>query len=105
MQIANPIYDVVFKYLLDDNKIAKKLISLIIGKEIKDLELLPTEFNNVNEEKNLTVYRIDFSAKVKMEDASYMNVIIEIQKAKFPTDICASENILVVAMLIQIILT
>ena len=33
MRIANPIYDVVFKYLLEDNKIAKKLISLIIGEE------------------------------------------------------------------------
>jgi hypothetical protein len=40
MQIANPIYDVVFKYLLEDNKIAKKLISLIIGEEIQSLTLV-----------------------------------------------------------------
>ncbi len=30
MQIANPIYDVVFKYLMEDAKIAKLLISSII---------------------------------------------------------------------------
>ena len=29
IQIANPIYDVVFKYLLEDNKIAKLIISRI----------------------------------------------------------------------------
>jgi hypothetical protein len=31
MQIANPIYDVVFNYLMEDAKIAKLLISSIIG--------------------------------------------------------------------------
>ncbi|MEA2013216.1 MAG: hypothetical protein U9O87_09125 [Verrucomicrobiota bacterium] len=87
MNIANPIYDVVFKYLLDDNKIAKKLLSLIIGKEIEELELKPTEFRNDLKEKTLTVYRLDFAAKVRLEDGSETNVIIEIQKAKFPTDI------------------
>ena len=34
MQIANPIYDVVFKYLMDDNQIAKLMLSAIIGEEI-----------------------------------------------------------------------
>ena len=35
MQIANPVYDVVFKYLMHDNSIAKKIISLIIDEEIE----------------------------------------------------------------------
>jgi len=34
----------------------------------------------------LTVYRLDFSAKIKTPDG-YKSVIIELQKAKFPTDI------------------
>jgi hypothetical protein len=29
--IANPIYDVVFKYLLEDIDIAKELLSTILG--------------------------------------------------------------------------
>ena len=87
MKIANPIYDVVFKYLLDDNKIAKKIISLIIGKKIRDLKLLPSEFQGENKEHSLTVYRVDFSAEIRLKDGSYMNVIIEIQKAKLHTDI------------------
>ena len=32
-KIANPIYDVVFKYLMSDNKIAKLLISDLLGEK------------------------------------------------------------------------
>jgi len=86
MQIANPIYDVVFKYLLDDNRIAKLIISAIIGEEIEELDFRPTEYRSDIERKSLTVYRLDFTAKIKTTDG-YKQVIIEIQKAKFPTDI------------------
>jgi len=58
MQIANPLYDVVFKYLLDDNKIARKFIGLIIGREILKLDLRPTEYRNDLEERPLTVLRL-----------------------------------------------
>jgi hypothetical protein len=34
MYIANPIYDVVFKYLMEDNKVTKQFISVIIGEEV-----------------------------------------------------------------------
>jgi hypothetical protein len=98
MQIANPIYDVVFKYLMEDSKVAKLLISAIIDEEIESLEFKPQEYvTEVDSEKierkpdlsypgTLTVYRLDFSAKIKTNDG-YKNLLIEIQKAKFPTDI------------------
>jgi hypothetical protein len=35
MIIANPIYDVVFKYLMDDAEIAKGIISRIIGEQLR----------------------------------------------------------------------
>ena len=38
MHIANPIYDVVFKYLMEDSKIAKLMISSITGEIIKTKE-------------------------------------------------------------------
>ena len=44
MLIANPIYDVVFKYLMDDSKIAKLIISSIIAEEIEELVFKPIEF-------------------------------------------------------------
>jgi len=97
MQIANPIYDVVFKYLMEDSKIAKLMISSIISENIEELVFMPQEFvsdiDNAKTEKtkrnrkdSLTVYRLDFSAKIKTEEG-YKNVVIELQKAKFPTDI------------------
>ncbi len=44
MYIANPIYDVVFKYLMEDNSLAKLIISTIIKEEILELTLRPQEF-------------------------------------------------------------
>ena len=46
MEIANPIYDAVFKFLMEDQKSAKVLISAITGFEIESLELRPTEIFN-----------------------------------------------------------
>ena len=86
MQIANPIYDVVFKYLMEDSKIARLLISTIIGEEIVELDFQPQESSAEVEQRSLTVYRLDFSAKIKTPDG-YKIVLIEIQKAKFATDI------------------
>ena len=63
MQIANPIYDVVFKYLLEDKKVAKLLLSAILEKEVIDIEFLPQEYTTNLEEKSITIYRLDFKAK------------------------------------------
>ncbi len=41
MEIANPIYDVIFKYLMEDNEIAALIISTITGEDIVELEFLP----------------------------------------------------------------
>ena len=89
MYIANPIYDSVFKYLLDDNKVAKLVLSTLIDKEVVELSLKPTENLLRAEEAHVkyTVFRMDFSAKVKMDDGSLNAVIIELQKAKLPNDI------------------
>ncbi|GAB4402812.1 MAG: hypothetical protein OHK0039_01290 [Bacteroidia bacterium] len=43
MIIANPIYDAVFKYLLEDTKIARELLATILGVEIVELALRPQE--------------------------------------------------------------
>jgi len=86
MQIANPIYDVVFKYLMSDSKIAKLLIGSIIGEEITALSFSPQEYSTTIERHSLTVYRLDFAATIKTEKGD-KQVLIEIQKAKFATDI------------------
>ena len=91
MQIANPIYDVVFKYMMEDNVVAKIVVSSIIGEEILELEPKPQERTREklqigSDNTSLTVYRLDFSAKIKVPDGQKL-VHIEMQKAGLPTDI------------------
>lgn len=86
MHIANPIYDIVFKFLLEDQTSAILLLSSIIGETIESLEFLPQENVVQLERRSLTVYRLDFAAKIKTEEG-YKQVLIEIQKAKLPSDI------------------
>jgi len=86
VQIANPIYDVVFKYLMHDEKVAKLLLSAIIGKEIVSLEFRPTEHNFPVGEL-LAVLRMDFCARTTDENGKQELVIIELQKAKLASDI------------------
>lgn len=92
MLIANPIYDVVFKYLMEDAKVAKLLIGSIIGFEILDLEFRPKSFTTqVHGSEDairpfFTIYHLDFSAKIKTPEEEKL-VIIEVQKAKLATDI------------------
>ncbi|MDM8519442.1 hypothetical protein QUF64_05290, partial [Anaerolineales bacterium HSG6] len=90
MHIANPIYDVVFKYLMEDNEIAKLIIGTIIEEEIVELEFLPQEttvYLETLDRRALTIYRLDFSAKIKLPEGGHKQVLIEIQKAKISTDI------------------
>jgi hypothetical protein len=86
MEIANPIYDVVFKYLMEDNAIARLIISTIIKQNVVSLELRPQESTLELDIGSITVYRLDFSARIETEQGDKI-VLIEIQKAKFPTDI------------------
>jgi len=86
-RIANPIYDGAFKYLLDDNRIARLFLSTMIGEEIVELTFRPTEHRTDVEQRSVTVFRIDFSARIALPDGGEKLVIIEIQKAKFAADI------------------
>ena len=81
MLIANPIYDVVFKYMMEDMKVAKTFISAILGKEVLELDFCPQELTIKYTEESRTVVRMDFLARIKTPDGQKA-VIIEIQKAQ-----------------------
>ncbi|MDR1022168.1 MAG: hypothetical protein LBL94_02690, partial [Prevotellaceae bacterium] len=89
MLIANPLYDVVFKYMMEDNKVAKKFISAIIGEQVKELQLAPQEYVAQIElrQQTHTVCRLDFIAHVITADGERRSVMIEVQKANISTDI------------------
>ena len=91
MLIANPIYDTVFKYMMEDNAVARIVVSSIIGEEVLELEPKPQERTREklqigNDDSSLTVYRLDFSAKIKIPNGQKL-IHIEMQKASIPTDI------------------
>jgi hypothetical protein len=90
VQIANPIYDVVFKYMMEDNAVAKLLLSSIIGSEVISLDPKPQEYIKTKVSPapgvDLTVYRLDFSAKIETTEGPKL-VLIELQKATYPDDI------------------
>ena len=87
MRIANPIYDSVFKHLMENLEIARGLIARLLGVEILDLTPQPHEVTErqaagVGDAQALMrVYRIDFSATMKQADGREHRVLIELQKA------------------------
>lgn len=87
MLILNPIYDVAFKYLLEDLEIAKGLLSKIIGEEITDLSVRPQETTTTSERFLITILRLDFKAVIRTQSGGQKKILIELQKGKFPNDI------------------
>jgi hypothetical protein len=87
MIIANPLYDVVFKYLLEDMEIARELLSTILGEPILYLEVKPQETVTENSPSNLNVLRFDFKATIETRTGELKKVLIELQKLKQSFDI------------------
>ena len=81
MIIANPIYDVVFKYLLEDVEIARELLSTILGEEVQSLEVKPQE-TSTETSGDIHILRFDFKAVIKKPSGEISKVLIELQKAK-----------------------
>ena len=87
MKIINPLYDKAFKYLMENNKIAKKVLSVILDKEVMEVALSQQETILPDEKRGLTLFRLDFKAVIREADGSKKTVLIELQKSKFATDI------------------
>ena len=87
MIIANPIYDVVFKYLLEDTEIAKELLSTILGANISGLQVKPQETLIQGESGEIKIFHLDFKAVIDLPDGKQKTVLIELQKAKKTYDI------------------
>jgi hypothetical protein len=94
MKIINPLYDKAFKYLMENNKFAKKVLSVILDVEVEEVNLENQETVLPSETRRLTLFRLDFKAVIKEADGSRKTVLIELQKSKFPTDIQRFRNYL-----------
>jgi len=94
MIIANPIYNTVFKFLMEDLSVAKRVISAIIGEEIIDLAIKPQEQTAFSDKYLLTVFRLDFKAIIRTIDGKEKKVLIELQKSKNSFDVMRFRNYL-----------
>ena len=85
LHIANPIYDIVFKYLMEDERIVKTILSALLKKEVVEAEIRKHEYTNGRRDK-ISMFRIDFGAKVREADGSIHLVLIELQKTWLETE-------------------
>ncbi|MFM2375570.1 MAG: hypothetical protein RLZZ165_667 [Bacteroidota bacterium] len=94
MLIANPIYDVVFKRMLENERVAKFFIGTLLEETILAVEVKPQEFTYVNELAILAVFRLDFIATILTGTGEQRKVLIEIQKAQNEIDLMRFRNYL-----------
>ena len=85
ISVANPIYDAVFKYLMEDNRVAKTILSALLKQEVAEVDMRKHEYTNGTRDK-ISMFRIDFGAKVRQDDGSPKLVLIELQKTWLETE-------------------
>ena len=94
MVIANPLYDVVFKRMMENDKVAKFFIGTLLNQTIESVQVRPQEFTYTDELAVLAVFRLDFIATIKTAEGELKKVLIEIQKAKNYHDLMRFRNYL-----------
>jgi hypothetical protein len=85
MIIANPVYDVVFKYMMEDTRIARTILSALLKVEVVEVEVRPHEYSN-DQRDSLSVFRIDFGATIRKADGSQQLILVELQKTWLETE-------------------
>jgi predicted transposase/invertase (TIGR01784 family) len=87
MRIVNPLYDTAFKYLMQNEKFARKVLSVILDVEVEEVHVSQQETVYPDEKRHLTLFRLDFKALIKEPDGTKKTILIELQKSKYKTDI------------------
>lgn len=83
--IANPIYDAIFKYLMEDQRIAKTVLSALLKKEVVKVEIRPHEYANSRKDR-ISMFRLDFAATIRDENGKESAILIELQKTWVETE-------------------
>lgn len=85
IRVANPIYDSVFKYLMEDERIARTILSALLKKEVVEVQIRRNEYSN-GTRNNISMFRIDFGARIREDDGSPRLILIELQKTWLETE-------------------
>ena len=83
--VANPLYDAVFKYMMEDERIAKTLLSALLQKTVIAVEMRRHEYPNISRDA-ISMFRVDFAATVLENDGSKKLILIELQKTWLETE-------------------
>ena len=83
--VANPLYDAVFKYMMEDERIAKTLLSALLQKTVIAVEMRRHEYPNISRD-TISMFRVDFAATVLEDDGSKKLILIELQKTWLETE-------------------
>jgi len=94
MKIINPLYDKAFKYLMENEKYASKVLSIILDQEVVSVSLSQQETTYFDSQQTLSLFILDFNATIRQADGQLRTVLIELQKSKFPEDIQRFRNYL-----------
>ena len=70
---------------MEDNKLAKILLSALLKKESVELEMRRHEYSTAHLDK-ISLFRIDFAARIRNADGSGNMILIELQKTWLPTE-------------------
>ncbi|MDR1130430.1 MAG: hypothetical protein LBK96_05570 [Prevotellaceae bacterium] len=96
--IANPIYDTVFKRLMENQRIVKFFLGTILEQQIEEVSFLPQEFTYVSKgvmivekmekmeeikgsAEHFSIFRLDFIATVRTRSGRRKKILIEVQKS------------------------
>ena len=85
IRVANPIYDSIFKYLMEDERIARTVLSALLKKEVVEVQIRRNEYTNGIRD-NISMFRIDFGARIRRDDGSLQLILIELQKTWLETE-------------------
>ncbi len=83
--VANPLYDAVFKYLLEDERIAKTILSALLQKQVVAVEMRRHEYPNISRE-TISMFRVDFAATIRENNGEEHLILIELQKTWLETE-------------------
>ncbi|MDR0603254.1 MAG: hypothetical protein LBG80_03005 [Bacteroidales bacterium] len=108
--IANPMYDTVFKKLMENERIAKFFLSTILEQQVVSLDIRPQEYTYKSDpdlkknrkrkrpepEHNIgySIFRIDFMATIITATGEKKKILIEIQKSYDEEDLMRFRNYL-----------
>ena len=84
--VANPLYDAVFKFLMEDDRIAKTILTALLKRKVIDVKIRRNEYANLTRRESISMFRIDFAATVLDEDNQPHLMLIELQKTWLPTE-------------------